>query len=500
MERQNISIVWFKKDLRLRDHAPLATAIERGLPTLLIFILEPGFLQEEEFDPRHGRFAWESACQLQERLAKKGHRLHLFFEEAITIFQKITDAYEVSHLFSHQETGTKRSYRRDQEIQKFCRSTGIRWKEYPQDGVIRGIKNRNTWEKEWQQMVVSPFVEINLDQLRTFSLPRSMSFGTSHEGLPGFLKESSTAFQPGGELYGIRYLSSFLEARAADYISSISSPEASRKACSRLSPYLAWGNISLREVCQQSLAYAQVKPYAKQFAHFRDRLWWRSHYMQKLETEPEIEFRAINPGMEGLGRELRHDYLKAFEEGMTGFPMVDASMRSLRARGFLNFRMRAMLATFATFTLWLPWQEVAKVLARVFLDYEPGIHYAQIQMQAGMSGYHPLRIFDPRQQAIKYDPKGEFIGKWLPELSSLPLPLRLEPWNMTPMEEALYHVKLGRDYPRPIVEYKSATEKAKEKYWSFRQRREVKDYLPILWEKHCLPHNKEEYQKNLYPA
>ncbi|MEL6133637.1 MAG: FAD-binding domain-containing protein, partial [Bacteroidota bacterium] len=277
----------------------------------------------------------------------------------------------------------------------------------------------------------------------------------------------------------------------------LSYPIESRRSCSRLSPYIAYGNLSVREIYQATENQLNAGHFATNLTRYQERLWWRSHYMQKLETDYTIEWADINPGFQLLQREAHTEKLECWEKGLTGFPMIDASMRCLRATGFLNFRMRAMLSTFATFTLWLPWQDVAHVLAKIFLDFEPGIHFAQIQMQAGTSGYHPLRVYNPMSQAERLDPQGKFVKQWIPELEKVPAPQVIRPWMMTAMEQAFFRCEIGKDYPAPIVEYESATLRAKNTYWEVRHHEEVRQYLPQLWQTHCLPRNRQQYESQL---
>jgi deoxyribodipyrimidine photo-lyase len=111
-----------------------------------------------------------------------------------------------------------------------------------------------------------------------------------------------------------------------------------------------------------------------------------------------------------------------------------------------------MLVSFLTHHLWQPWQSGAQFLARQFLDFEPGIHYPQFQMQAGTVGTHIFRVYNPVIQAEQHDPEASFIKKWVPELRDLPANLAREPWKITPLEEMLYNFRYGEDYPKRLVD------------------------------------------------
>jgi deoxyribodipyrimidine photo-lyase len=312
---------------------------------------------------------------------------------------------------------------------------------------------------------------------------------------PEAFAQPDANFQPGGETYAWRYLRSFLTQRHKTYSRELSKPHLSRKSCSRLSPYLAYGNISVREAFQETQRFREKYNENFHLRNFHSRLFWRCHYMQKLESGHYLEHRAINPALDDLGRDQNPGRWQAFQHAKTGFPMVDASLRSLEATGWINFRMRAMLVTFTSYALWLDWRPVAHHLARLFLDFEPGIHYAQHQMQAGLTGYHTLRIFNPNVQAAQHDTDGTFIHQWLPELRGVPAPLCHQPWKMTAMDQQFYHCTIGEDYPAPIVDYDREVAKNKDYYWKMRHRPEVQAVLPRVWRQFCVGPDIQKYKK-----
>jgi deoxyribodipyrimidine photo-lyase len=496
MELPAIHLVWFKRDLRLHDHAPLAAACEAGLPAVLFLCFEPSLMRSPEWDGRHGRFLLESALDLRARLEPHGLHLEIFHCEIAEALERLAAHFRIAGLYSHQETGSRQTYARDQAVAAWCRTRGIPWHEYGQDGVLRGLRRRDGWEAAWKRHMQAPPADPDLGRLRTLALPRHLQEALCPEPLPADWRMPH-AMQPGGGRYALRYLHTFLSQRARSYTPHISKPEESRRSGSRLSPYLAWGCLSARQIWQATEAAKPASAFPRMLEHFQERLWWRSHYIQKLESAWHIDLEPINPGFEALGRSLDPPRFQAWAEGTTGYPMVDACMRCVLETGFLNFRMRAMLATVLTFTLWQPWQPGAAHLARAFLDFEPGIHYPQFQMQAGLSGYHPMRIYNPLTQAQRHNPQGTFIRKWVPELRLVPVPLLFEPWRMTALEQALYACRIGTDYPAPVVDFESATREAKARYWAVRQSEAVQRELPALWLRHCLPKNRVNYAAEL---
>ncbi|MEO1518535.1 MAG: FAD-binding domain-containing protein [Bacteroidota bacterium] len=489
--------MWFKRDLRLSDHPPLEEAARSEWPLLLCYFFEPSLMADPHTDIRHWRFVYQSLQDMQDRLAKHRARLHLFHSEVRPALALLQEHYDIKGIFSHQETGIKLTFDRDLAVKEFCKQHGIPWTEHLQDGVRRGAKNRKGWEERWDAHMQASVAHVVLKSLKILTVSADLLSRLSPESLPKDIQEVVPDFQLGGESQAWQTLRSFLTERVVDYIKHLSKPQLSRESCSRLSPYIAYGNLSVRQICQLAESGKSSRRFERPLTHFRERVWWRSHYIQKLESLDSMEFEPTNRGFASMERSRRADWLKAWCDGQTGVPMVDASMRCLQATGYLNFRMRAMLVTFASYTLWLDWRPVAHHLARLFLDFEPGIHYGQIHMQAGLTGYHTLRIFNPIIQCQQHDSDGAFVYKWVPELRKLPVPILFEPWKMTFIEQEGYGLVLGRDYPAPLVDYEEGTRQGRDRYWEFRQSKAVKQALPGIWLRLCLMRNWEKYEEEL---
>ena len=156
----------------------------------------------------------------------------------------------------------------------------------------------------------------------------------------------------------------------------------------------------------------------------------------------------------------------------------------LRATGWVNFRMRAMLVAFASYQLWLDWRHTAPVLAREFLDYEPGIHYPQFQMQSGVTGINTLRIYNPVKQAQDQDPEGVFIRHWIPELSKVPLEFLACPWELPDLLAQSVGFKPGLDYPLPVVNPHTAISDARAKISAFRKQEGFAEEAKKVYQKH----------------
>jgi len=304
-------------------------------------------------------------------------------------------------------------------------------------------------------------------------------------------KDFDFTSQAGGEKEAFDRLDEFSKETIFNYNKHISKPLESRTSCSRLSPYIAWGNISVRYVYQfiKNQSQLQGRIYTKAF---RDRLRWHCHFIQKFEMEDRMEFQNINRGYDGIRDEINENLLEAFFDGKSGFPLVDACIRCLKSTGYINFRMRAMLVSFATHHLWLPWQSIAKFLAQHFLDFEPGIHYAQIQMQAGTTGTNTIRIYNPVKQSHDHDPEGIFIKMWIPELMHFPKEYIHEPWKMPPIiQQTLDEAKHNR-YPLPIIDLGNTYREARERLWNARKKEITKLEAQRILKKHIIPRKVSE--------
>ncbi len=466
-------IVWLKRDLRSVDHAPLAVAAGLPGPALALYVLESAWLDSPECDTQHVAFVLECLAELRPRLAARGLPLWVRVGPVLQVLDGLRRSHGVQQLLSHEETGPGWSYQRDLAVAQWCRQHGVLWQEFAQTGVVRRLRSRNGWAARWQQRMAAPKVDMPRGwagaQVDVDDLPTLADLGFSPHG---------RQVQPGGQVAAHAVLGSFLQERGSDYRRALSSPLTAQDGCSRLSPHLAFGTLSVRQVAQATAArIAQVKadPHADariwlgSLRGFAGRLHWHCHFMQKLEDAPRIEFQNFARVCDGL-RENDFDATRfnAWCAGQTGFPMVDACMRSLLATGWLNFRMRAMLVSFASYHLWLHWRATGLFLARQFLDFEPGIHWSQMQMQSGTTGINTLRIYSPTKQAQDHDPAGVFIRRWVPELAQVPLALLATPWRMGAAQQRAAGCVLGQDYPAPIVDDVVAVKVAKERLYGLR--------------------------------
>lgn len=369
MSKLDVNIVWLKRDLRLQDHLALHQAEKKKIPYVVIFLFEPSHIDYPDTSLRHLQFQYKSLRILNEKLKKYNRCVEIFYGEAIVVFQYLLNQFNIQYLFSYQESGTKMTWERDIKIKNLTDKNGIKWKEFQRDGIIRGIKNRDHWNQSWHATMHSPIIQNTFSSSSIAVL--NHSFGIPEKLLKA-IEDYPTEMQPAGEDYAWRYLNSFTAKRGFDYHRNISKPLESRSSCSRLSPYLAWGNLSIKQVFQFVGTHPNGTANDRAFSGMLTRLHWHCHFIQKFEVACSYETHCINIGYELLEHSKNELYLKAWKDGQTGYPLVDACMRALEKTGWINFRMRAMLVSFLTLNLDQDWRLGIYHLSRLFLDYEPG--------------------------------------------------------------------------------------------------------------------------------
>ena len=491
-----LQIVWFRRDLRTTDHAPLVAAAARG-PCLCLFVYEPELLQAPDFDPTHLEFLNQSLASLHSDLQRLGNQLVLRVGRLPDVFIELHREFGISAIFGHEETGNWISYQRDRRVRAWAKAAGIPCHEFPSNGVVRRLSSRDDWSAIWKQrmryLVIPEPSEVP-------AVPAQLSI-TSAPPLTwqqaGLTAPRVCSLQAGGRQQAIDCLQSFLQVRGRNYRSEMSSPLTAAESCSRISPYLTYGCLSVREAVsagrqrlqqlrsEQQSGTTVDSAWFQSLVSFESRLAWHCHFIQKLEDEPTIEFRNVNSAFDGLREnEFRTDWFEAWQQGRTGYPMVDACMRSLLAGAWINFRMRAMLMSFAAYHLWLHWRQPALFLARLFLDYEPGIHYCQCQMQSGVTGINAIRIYSPARQAADQDPRGDFIRRWVPELEGVPDEFLAEPQRLTRLQQGLFGCQIGRDYPAPIVHHETAFRAAQQRIFAARDSTAARAAARRVYDRH----------------
>jgi len=488
----SVSLVWFKRDLRVSDNQALLEAVNSQLPVICLFNLESERMHRKDVDSIH--IEWELDClrELRKSLESIGGKLLFNFGSIVEELTKINQQYQIKKIFSNEETGLTWSWNIDKSVAKWCVENNIDFLEFPTNGIVRRLDSRDNWKRERdsrvnQDLVKTPEHIVSPAGLESDDIPPIHQLGLES-------RELLQRPEP-GEKAALSVLFSFLDQRGRTYRKHMSSPITGQDACSRLSPYLSSGCISIRQIfyhtrrkqkrVKQNPRSAENRGWTSSLSSFQSRLAWHCHFIQRLEFESTMDQIALNPELdEQLQREYDEERFLAWSEGNTGWPFFDACMRYLKATGWINFRMRAMLQSVASYTLWLPWQETGNHLARLFLDYEPGIHWSQVHMQSGVTGINSVRAYSIRKQSEDQDPQGDFIREWVKELSQVPTEFIHEPWLMSLELQKQYGCMIGKDYPEPIIDEKSARKEGVSKSYSAKGNAKVRHRSKIVYDLH----------------
>ena len=486
LTNEKISLFWFKKDLRIYDNEALNEALKHS-KIIPIFVIEPDLWQLPDHSSRQWEFVQECLIDLNCALNNIGLNLIIRVGNIQDVIRKLMERFHIESIYSHEETGNGWTFKRDRDLRHFTKIENINWYEYRQFGVFRGLKTRKSWSQKWDQHMSKEIT----------NNPRKVDYiiNVSSDNIPSSksleLKPDNCSHRVrGGRRQGLKRLNEFVENKLINYQYSISSPLKAFDGCSRLSPYLTWGCLSIREVVQ-NIRNSKIKGYKAIDSRFH----WHCHFIQKLESEPELENVELHPHMSGI-RESNKIFLNAWSKGLTGIPFIDACMRALNNHGWINFRMRAMLMSFASYQLWLPWQESGLCLARKFIDYEPGIHWTQCQMQSGTTAINAIRIYNPIKQGYDHDPKGKFIRTWVKELKDIPNQFLHEPWEIDLFRQNDSSFVLGKHYPLPIVDPLISAKTARAKLKEIRNKPGFFDIAENIFEKHGSRKRKSKLHKN----
>ncbi|MEH2405319.1 FAD-binding domain-containing protein [Nostoc sp.] len=430
-------LLWFRRDLRLTDNEIVTLATANSAAVKPFFIIDPWFYTWTDVGTARVRFLFESLENLNSNLQKLGSQLYLFEGNSIDIVQGLTKQL-IEHgynpkLFFNRDVQVEYGINRDKSIIDFYEQLNLDY-HIGLNNFIQSQEQRDQWFNEYYtyqrqpqyptpQTINTPQVTLNLPQL---------TFEELKQKYHSFWAVDQVYF-PGGETQAKSKLDSFLKKRYYGYHWKLSRPMLSQLgATSHLSPHLTFGTISTRTVYQSTKARAEelkTQPKAEfSLKAFRDRLRWHDSFTQRLYFYPEIAYKNRYPEFDEWYTPLelppeKQELFYAWQEGMTGFPLLDASMRQLKTMGWMNFRMRAMCATFLTINCGISWHHGARHYMNYLVDGDLAIDNWQWQMQAGVT--NPLsdtfRIYNPNKNIPEKDPDLKFISYWVSELKAYSL-------------------------------------------------------------------------------
>jgi len=476
-ECNETAVWWIKRDIRVYDNAALADAA-RADRTIPLFVIEPGIWNGPDASVFHRKAQAQALKSLRRQLRKRSADLLVRVGEITEVLSAIQQQWGLDRLVSYEEIGLNHTYDRDKSVYKWCKHNAVEWCQKRYHGVIRGLKDRdNRLEKFNAFMDTDPV-----------SIPASID--TPADVFSRWPHEIDTALQHKPDMQmttreaGAHILAGFLNQRGLNYMGNISSMNTATKFASRVSVHLAWGTLSVREVFStlrerkrklEKNSHPQAGRWKRSLSAFESRLYWHSHFIQKFEDEPEMEFAPQNKAFEKIQWENDPQKLSAWKHGKTGVPMIDAALRCFIQTGYLNFRSRAMIASFASHALHISWQKILYPMAKMMADYVPGIHVPQLQMQAGVTGINTIRAYNPNKQMQDHDPQARFVKKWVPSLQ-----------ESSP--EAIYQHGTGEtiipEYTPPIVDEKQRRKDMVGRLYEIKKSKEAKQYADEVYQKH----------------
>ena len=460
-----IDIVVLNRNLRLHDNAALYYG-SLNSNYIVIHLYDENYWKANGKSVRQLKFSYDCLQELDDNLKKIGSEVNIF-EGSFDDLKKWIKI-NFNDCFIHINHCTDIDYFR-KGFEKFKQDFGDRLKVYDDFGLQLTNFDRDTWSKNWNHVMHSSL--IGAPKINKNSAETNLIKFNEHNNKIKSKFTNMEHIQKGGTSVANEILESFLYERCEDYRVKMSSPSLSEDSCSRLSPHFTYGSISIRQVYQRLNELLPSLDNKKDLYSFKKRLYWHCHFIQKLETEPELEFNSMHPMADGLRQDANNEVIEKWILGETGFPFLDACIQYLRKGGWINFRMRAMIMSFASYNLWQPWQRTSPLLAELFVDYEPGIHICQVQMQSGVTGINLPRIYSVLKQSKDQDPNADWIKSQIPKISNMCI-------------DKIHNAELNDLYFEKLVDPVLSAKKARETIWASRSNIEFKKIAKDVYLKH----------------
>ena len=496
----NPAIVWFRNDLRLADNPALyaAAASKRPLVCVYVFDEHPALAgAKSTTTPRRAnspsprspgaasRWWLHGSLQaLDDALAKHGGRLTILQGSTADILPKLATAANAAAFYWN------RRYDAPGRALDATLETTLNQRDIPVhtfNGELlhepATIKNQSgkpfrVFTAYWRAALklAPPEAPLGAPRKITFHRPPRAS-ATSRRSKLNPVTLQSRALEPkkpdwaGGlratwtpdEPTAQAHLKRFLAKKLGDYSTDRDRPD--RIGTSRLSPYLAFGNISARQIwhtAQNAVRKHPAPGKQRQLAKFLAELGWREFNYQILYHHPDLAERNFQSRFDPLRWRNDQHGLAAWQRGRTGYPIVDAGMRELWTTGWMHNRVRMVAASFLIKHLLIDWRRGEKWFWDTLVDADPANNAANWQWVAGSGADAApyFRIFNPILQGEKFDPDGDYVRRWVPELARLPSKVIHKPWTAKPEQLAAAQVRLGKTYPHPIVDHDKARGRA----------------------------------------
>ncbi len=463
------SLVWLRRDLRLADNPALAAALASRQPIILLYILD------DDLTPQPGGAArwWleNSLYDLGRRSAALGCPLTLRRGAALAILREICGRHDVKTVYWNR-LYEPAAIDRDREIKTALRADGLTCESFNgtllhEPWSVKTADDRfyRVFTPFWKTCLALPDPPFPIpapDRITGLTpAPNSDHLSDWHlyPGRPDWAAGMRDAWTP-GETAATHTLEHFLD-QAADYAKKRDHPGV--MATSRLSPYLSLGEISAGQIWHHVRTRQHQHPEAaRSLDKFLSEIGWREFSYNLLFHYPQLPSQPLRPEFDAFPWQDDLESLRAWQQGQTGYPIVDAGMRELWATGYMHNRVRMIAASFLVKDLMIPWQKGADWFWDTLCDADLANNSASWQWVAGCGADAApyFRIFNPSLQSAKYDPEGDYIRRWVPEIAALPATGIHQPWLASPTTLAEAGVTLGQTYPWPMIDHATARQTA----------------------------------------
>ncbi|NMC47284.1 MAG: deoxyribodipyrimidine photo-lyase [Chloroflexi bacterium] len=459
-KKQDTAIWWIRRDLRLHDNQALTAALHNHETIIPVFILDDQLLRNS--NPRRTDFLIENLKSLDKVLHERGSRLILNRGEPLACLQKIFHAHGITAIYAEADH-TPYALARDERVANHLPLTltaGV--SILPPNQIHKKDGDPYTvftpFARRWKERVMLADI---------FHAPRRLSTPGAELGSETFPDSSPSKLFPAGETVAQERLSHFLNNCIVSYHKE--RDLLAQDGTSMLSPYLHFGILSIRDVFQQAFLLQQAKQDADQRAgidSWINELIWREFYMTILAKFPHVRHHPFRLDYEQIPWLEDERNFKAWKEGKTGFPLVDAGMRQLQKTGWMHNRARMVVASFLCKDLLINWQWGEKWFMQNLLDADVAANNGGWQWSAGTGtdAAPYFRIFNPVSQSKKFDAQGTYIYRWVDELANVPLKYIHTPWEMPPDIQNTSNCRIGQDYPQRIVDHARVRERALQTY------------------------------------
>jgi deoxyribodipyrimidine photo-lyase len=466
----DVSITWFRKDLRVHDNPALAAAVRRGQPILPVYVWSPD--EEGEWAPGGASRWWlhHALAGLQAQLAELGLGLHIARGPTLAALRKLAKASGAGALFWNRRYEPA-IIERDQQLKQALREDGLQvhssnasliWEPH-------SIENRSgepfrVFTPFWKHLQTLPAAEPVALQPAGIQAARPVDGALPLEALQllpeiSWDSEFKQHWEPspqGAE----RALDAFASKGVSGYTSERDRPAVN--ATSRLSPFLACGQLGPRQVW--AALHASGSADSKDGFKFLSEIAWREFGYHLLYHFPHTPLEAMHQGYRDFPWQPDRQLLETWQAGQTGYPIVDAGMRELWRSGWMHNRVRMVVASLLVKHLLQPWQQGAAWFWDTLVDADLASNTMGWQWSAGCGADAApyFRIFNPTLQGEKFDTQGEYVRRWVPELAALPNQHIHQPWAAPADVLRKAGIKLGKQYPKPIIDHQFGRQRALE--------------------------------------